>query len=240
MSIFHYSRILINLAFILLATSISAMEQISHQTQPQPLKFLYKKIFCELKNPPNNARACCLKEEGLLFNKFFFQLIEHYSPEEKNEYAGFNSNAEISHQYLEKSAGKEFLCMETQYRQGNLLLATARDNFAQLQGAVFFYAQNNDTEVIIRSLILDDINNPDLFEKVYAGMTHVILKRFPWTNTITIFARTVPEILKQKLQEYGFKYTIIKQWIDFNKKIDIPSYQYQVTWSQRWLPCNLL
>jgi hypothetical protein len=209
------SWILIGLVFTLLIESACAMEQIKQETQQQHFKFLYKKIFCELKTPPNNAKIGYLKEEGALFNKFFFQLIEHFSQEEKSEYAQTN---DISQEYLERSAGKEFLKIETQYRKGTLLLATATDEFTQLQGAIFFYAQNNGTEVVIRSLILDSINNPDLFQKIYAGMTQVILKRFPWTNTITIFVRTVPDILKPTLQEYGFKYTVIKQWIDYNKK----------------------
>lgn len=232
-------KILMSLISILFAGSTLAMEQAEQKIEQKeiPFKFPYKKIFCELKTPPNNAQIGCLKEEGALFNKFFFQFIKDFPPEEKSQYAQTN---DISDEYLERSAGKEFLKIETQYRKGELLLATATDEFTQLQGAMFFYALNEGTQVIIRSLIFDDINNPDLFQKIYAGMTQVILKRFPWVSQITIIARTVPDILKPILLEYGFKYTIIKQWIDYNKKVDIPTYQYQVTWAQRWLPCNLL
>lgn len=242
MRILSISQILIGLTFALLARSTSAMQQ-------QNQNIFYQNIFCVLKSPPENAKIGCLQDsEGILFNKFFFQFIEHLSPKEKKIYAGFNNNFEISQEEFEKSAGKEFLRMETQYRLGKLFLATAVNQINELLGAMFFYAENKGTEIIIKSFIINNIHDANLYQQIYYDMLLMIGNNFPDTRKIRILKRTVPKILKKTLRELGFKEANALEWIhegnnhneitvsEIEAVVPESAYEKSITWLKSLLP----
>lgn len=208
MNILNIFKILIGIIFTLLTRSSVAMEE-----QIQNI-VVYNNIYYQLSTPPENAKIGCLQDSvGVLFNKFFFQLIENYSPKEKKIYAGFNNNFEISQEEFEKSAGKEFLRMETQYRLGKLFLAKAVNQIGELVGAMFFYAENKGTEIIIKSFIINNIHDANLYQQIYYDMLLMIGNNFPDTRKIRILKRTVHKILKKTLKELGFKEANALEWV---------------------------
>ncbi|MBS1988696.1 hypothetical protein JST56_06955 [Candidatus Dependentiae bacterium] len=216
------------LLFIFCITSLYAMDDEANNISNN-----YKQIRCSLVNPPADKRETCLKEEKELFIQFYFQYIEQYSQQAKDEYSGINDATEDD---IKRSAGKEFFNMMVKFRNKQLLFASAKNEIGQLLGGCFFYAYN--TQVIIQSLFIQNIYDLTLFEKVYYGMMAVIQKAYPYTTSIVIFRRTVPELSIPQLQSYGFKQISLQFYkyysLDGHSTWSIDAYEHHLSTYERW------
>lgn len=193
----------------------------------------YQRVICTLQNPPANKREICLKKEKELFIQFYFQFIEQYSQQTKDNYCGI---VEATENDIKESAGKEFFKMMVKFRSNQLCFCSANNEQGALLGGCFFYAYN--THVIITSLFTQDICDLVLFERIYYGMMAVIQKIYPNTTSIVIFKRTLPEVCISKLQNYGFAKTTLQFYesdiMAVRRTWYVDAYEHHLSTYERW------
>lgn len=217
--------LIIGFMFTLLTGPVSAMRSNCNVIEENLVdkNVSYRDIFWQLKTQYKNSAIIRLQEEERAFcQNFFVQLIKSYNEKDKD---------------FEELGRRRFVDIEAEYLSKKLLFTTATNDLGQLMGALFFYSENNGTEIIIKSLITDNIEDTTLYQQLCTGMIQLIMLYFPDTRKIRILESTVPQNLKETLEALKFSYKFINRPED-RAWIVTPVFEFQVSSWKQW--CNIL
>lgn len=186
-----HTQLIIFMFFTLLTGLASAMSGNYNVMEEGSNEYVsYRDVFCSMQN--FDERGSNLSDDEVNFcKKFLAQLLQS-----------------------QELADQTFEGIQTQCHESKLILAQAKNDYGQLIGMMFFYIKNEDTEAVIKSLMLDNVTDEYLYEQLCLGMMQVVKQHFPTVHTIYILEKTVPQQLRNVLERCG----LYRDFVNFGEE----------------------